>query len=71
MFIRRMQRGPRHLLPAVAALLLISTACSIAESKSSFDVALIEPGPDRLKVIQVVWELTGQGLKEAKGCISV
>ena len=37
-----------------------------AEEKSEFDVALTEAGDQKVKVIKVVREITGLGLKEAK-----
>ena len=37
-----------------------------AEEKSDFDVVLTEAGAEKIKVIKVVRELTGLGLKEAK-----
>ena len=37
-----------------------------AEEKDSFDVELTEVGPNKVKVIKVVREVTGLGLKEAK-----
>ena len=37
-----------------------------AEEKDSFDVELTEVGPNKVKVIKVVREITGLGLKEAK-----
>ena len=37
-----------------------------AEEKTEFDVELTEVGPNKVKVIQVVREATGLGLKEAK-----
>ena len=36
------------------------------EEKSEFDVELTEVGPNKVKVIKVVREATGLGLKEAK-----
>ena len=36
------------------------------EEKSEFDVELTDVGPNKVKVIKVVRELTGLGLKEAK-----
>ena len=36
------------------------------EEKTEFDVELTEDGPDKVKVIKVVREATGLGLKEAK-----
>ena len=43
------------------------------EEKTEFDVQLTEVGPNKVKVIKVVREATGLGLKEAKdvvdGCL--
>ena len=41
-------------------------AAEAAEEKDSFDVELTEVGAEKVKVIKVVRELTGLGLKEAK-----
>ena len=40
-----------------------------AEEKDSFDVELTEVGPNKVKVIKVVREATGLGLKEAKDVV--
>ena len=40
-----------------------------AEEKDSFDVELTEVGPNKVKVIKVVREVTGLGLKEAKALV--
>ena len=40
-----------------------------AEEKSEFDVELTEVGPNKVKVIKVVREITGLGLKEAKEAV--
>ena len=40
-----------------------------AEEKDSFNVELTEVGPNKGKVIKVVRELTGLGLKEAKDAV--
>ena len=40
-----------------------------AEEKDSFNVELTEVGPNKVKVIKVVRELTGLGLKEAKDAV--
>ena len=40
-----------------------------AEEKDEFDVELTEVGPNKVKVIKVVRELTGLGLKEAKEAV--
>lgn len=41
-------------------------AAEVAEEKTEFDVELTEVGPNKVKVIKVVREATGLGLKEAK-----
>ena len=41
-------------------------AAEAAEEKDSFDVELTEVGAEKVKVIKVVREVTGLGLKEAK-----
>ena len=40
-----------------------------AEKKTEFDVELTEVGPKKVKVIKVVREATGLGLKEAKDVV--
>ena len=42
-----------------------------AEEKTEFDVELTEVGPNKVKVIKVVREVTGLGLKEAKEVVDV
>ena len=39
------------------------------EEKTEFDVELTDVGPNKVKVIKVVRELTGLGLKEAKEAV--
>ena len=39
------------------------------EEKTEFDVELTEIGPNKVKVIKVVREITGLGLKEAKEAV--
>lgn len=41
-------------------------AAAGADEKDEFDVELTEVGPNKVKVIKVVREVTGLGLKEAK-----
>ena len=41
-------------------------AGAAAEEKTEFDVELTEVGPNKVKVIKVVRDATGLGLKEAK-----
>ena len=40
-----------------------------AEEKTEFDVELTEVGAEKIKVIKVVREITGLGLKEAKDLV--
>lgn len=42
------------------------TAAGAAEEKTEFDVVLANAGDSKIKVIKVVREITGDGLKEAK-----
>jgi len=44
-------------------------AAAEAEEKTEFDVELTEAGPNKVKVIKVVRDLTGLGLKEAKDLV--
>ena len=44
-------------------------AAEAAEEKTEFDVVLKEVGAEKIKVIKVVRELTGLGLKEAKDVV--
>lgn len=44
-------------------------AAAAGEEKSEFDVELTEAGANKVKVIKVVREITGLGLKEAKDLV--
>ena len=44
-------------------------AAEAAEEKTEFDVELVEAGAEKVKVIKVVREITGLGLKEAKDAV--
>ena len=44
-------------------------AAEEVEEKTEFDVELTEIGPNKVKVIKVVREVTGLGLKEAKDLV--
>ena len=44
-------------------------AAEAAEEKDEFDVELTDVGPNKVKVIKVVREATGLGLKEAKAVV--
>src|SRR5258705_90745 len=52
---------------AVAAPAAGGGAAAVAEEKTEFDVILNAAGEKKIQVIKVVRELTGLGLKEAKG----
>ncbi len=54
---------------AVAAAPAAGAAAPVVEEKTEFNVILKEVGPDKIKVIKVVRELTGLGLKEAKDLV--
>ena len=51
---------------AAAAPAAGAVAGAAAEEKTSFDVVLSEAGDQKIKVIKVVRDATGLGLKEAK-----
>ena len=51
---------------AVAAAPAAGGAAPAAEEKTEFDVVLKAAGAEKIKVIKVVREITGLGLKEAK-----
>jgi large subunit ribosomal protein L7/L12 len=51
---------------AVAVAGPVAAAAEEAEEKTEFDVILKDIGPEKIKVIKVVREQTGLGLKEAK-----
>ena len=44
-------------------------AAAAGEEKTEFDVILADAGAEKIKVIKVVRELTGLGLKEAKDLV--
>ncbi|MBK0347987.1 50S ribosomal protein L7/L12 [Aerococcaceae bacterium zg-ZJ1578] len=49
-----------------AAPVAVAAAGPVAEEKTDFDVELTSAGDTKIKVIKVVREATGLGLKEAK-----
>ena len=59
--------------PAAAAVAVAGPAAgggeAVAEEKNSFDVILKAPGGAKLQIVKLVKELTGLGLKEAKGVV--
>ncbi len=44
-------------------------AAAAEEEKTEFDVELTEVGPNKIKVIKVIREVTGLGLKESKDLV--
>lgn len=57
---------------SAAAGVVVATSgagAAAAEEKTEFDVELTEVGPNKVKVIKVVREATGLGLKEAKDVV--
>lgn len=54
---------------AMAAGPAAGPAAVVEEEKTEFDVVLKEVGAEKIKVIKVVRELTGLGLKEAKDVV--
>ena len=59
--------------PAAAAVAVAVPAAGgeegAAVEKSTFDVVLTAPGGAKLQIVKLVKELTGLGLKEAKGVV--
>ncbi len=53
----------------VVAAGAVGSAAEAAEEKTEFDVELTEVGAEKVKVIKVVREATGLGLKEAKDLV--
>ena len=47
----------------------VAGGAAAAEEKTEFDVVLVDAGAGKLKVVKVVKELTGLGLKEAKDVV--
>ena len=54
---------------SAAAGAVVMAAGEPQEEKDEFDVELTEVGPNKVKVIKVVREATGLGLKEAKDLV--
>lgn len=54
---------------AAAGVVVAAAEGAAVEEKTEFDVELTEVGPNKVKVIKVVREATGLGLKEAKDLV--
>lgn len=52
--------------PVAVAAAPVAGAAAAVEEKTEFDVVLKSAGAEKIKVIKVVREITGLGLKEAK-----
>ena len=55
--------------PVAVAAAAAAPAAAAAEEKTEFDLILAEAGAEKIKVIKVVREITGLGLKEAKDLV--
>ncbi len=53
----------------VAVVAAGDAGAAAGEEKSEFDVVLADAGAEKIKVIKVVREITGLGLKEAKDLV--
>ncbi len=51
---------------AAGAVVAVAGGAAAAEEKTEFDVELTNAGEQKIKVVKVVKDLTGLGLKEAK-----
>ena len=54
---------------SASAGVVVAAAGEAAEEKTEFDVELTEVGANKVKVIKVVREITGLGLKDAKDLV--
>ena len=64
-------KGEYGIEPAAAAAVMVSGGgeAAVAEEKTEFDVILKAGGPNKLAVVKLVKELTGNGLKESKDLV--
>ncbi|ONI40170.1 50S ribosomal protein L7/L12 [Candidatus Epulonipiscium fishelsonii] len=51
---------------SAAAGVMVAGPAAAVEEKTEFDVELTDTGSEKIKVIKVIREITGLGLKEAK-----
>lgn len=54
---------------AAGVVVAAGPAAAVEDEKTEFDVELTEIGSEKVKVIKVVREITGLGLKEAKDLV--
>ena len=62
--------GVEAAAPVAVAAAAPAAAAEQAEEKTEFDVVLEAAGDDKIKVIKVVKEVTGLGLKDAKELVT-
>jgi large subunit ribosomal protein L7/L12 len=69
-FVKELEEvfGVSAAAPVAAAAAPAAVAAAV-EEKTEFDVILTESGAEKVKVIKVVREITGLGLKEAKALV--
>ncbi len=60
---------PMAAAPVAMAVPAAGGEAAAAEEKTSFDVILEEPGPNKIQVIKAVREITELGLKDAKALV--
>ena len=70
-FIKELEEkfGVSAAAPVAVAAGPAAGGAAAAEEKTEFDVVLTDVGAEKIKVIKVVRELTGLGLKEAKEAV--
>ena len=54
---------------AAGVVVAAGAGAAAEEEKTEFDVELTEVGPNKIKVIKVIREITGLGLKESKDLV--
>lgn len=61
--------GVSAAVPVATAAVSAGPAAAPVEEKTTFDVILKDAGANKIKVLKVVREITGLGLKEAKDLV--
>lgn len=61
--------GVSAAMPVATAAVAAGPAAAPVEEKTTFDVILKDAGANKIKVLKVVREVTGLGLKEAKDLV--
>jgi large subunit ribosomal protein L7/L12 len=70
-FVKELEEvfGVSAAAPVAAFSAPAGAAAAVVEEKTEFDVILTESGAEKVKVIKVVREITGLGLKEATALV--